>query len=118
MLIKKENARAGEQRATIKNKFRKCHIKPYHNQAKTALPKPVEVLAMLGITPTCKNRKGYYVIKCLFHNDSNPSLHFNSINGHYNCFSCGSKGRLIDFYMMATGRTFADTINALRNWRD
>jgi len=114
---KKENARAGGQRAILKNKFRKYHTKPSYNQEKIALPKPVEVLAMLGIpVPTHKNHKCYFVIKCLFHNDGNPSLHFNSTNGHYRCFSCGAKGGLVNFYMKATGKAYADAINALKAW--
>lgn len=35
---------------------------------------------------------------CPFHNDTNPSLNFNNVNGTYYCHGCNKKGDFIHFY--------------------
>ena len=33
---------------------------------------------------------------CPFHNDKNPSLHFNRGKNRYKCFACGASGDVVD----------------------
>ena len=105
-------------RAEYQNSQTKYSTNCLYNQAKKALPSPASVLAMLGLeVPKRKNGRGYFVIKCLFHNDNEPSLNIHSKNGHYNCFSCGARGDLISFYMRVTGKLYKDAIHNLLKWR-
>lgn len=36
-----------------------------------------------------------YTVKCLFHDDSSPSMQFNVRTGLYICWSCGAKGNIV-----------------------
>lgn len=49
----------------------------------------------LGETDT----NGWVQTRCPFHPDSNPSLGVNLKTGGFNCFGCGAKGPLEEFYM-------------------
>lgn len=62
------------------------------------------------LTPT-----GHYWYKvnctCHLHNDSSPgSLHINSKTGNFHCFSCGSKGNLINFLMSKHNITYKEAL--------
>ena len=41
-----------------------------------------------------------FVVKCLNpeHDDSNPSMRIDQIDGRFNCFACGYKGNLFTFF--------------------
>ncbi|MBI5427672.1 MAG: hypothetical protein HZA02_05245 [Nitrospinae bacterium] len=68
--------------------------------------------------PGLKARHGWALVRCVFHDDKNPSLSINLVEGHFRCFSCGAKGGgIIDFRMMQTGLPFRDVIRELEGWR-
>jgi len=49
-----------------------------------------------------------FVVRCLNpeHEDNNPSMHIDKLNGTYNCFSCGFKGNVFKYF------------NVPRDWQD
>jgi len=57
------------------------------------------------------------ILSCPFHEDSTPSLSIstNPEKPFYQCFSCGSKGSLISFYMQLEGKSFKEAIKELEN---
>ena len=118
MSLYQKNNHPACDRVAYQSKQRNYPIKQNCRQAKKSLPSPANVLAMLGLeVPKRTNSKGYFVLKCLFHNDSEPSLNLHSVKGYYNCFSCGAKGSLTNFYMRVTGKNYADAIKELLAWR-
>ena len=121
MLPNKEKVTPPSSKVTYKNKYNNtCYYNTntLKNQAKNELPSPAKILAILGISvPQHTNSKGFFVIKCLFHDDNEPSLNIHSKEGYFNCFSCGAKGSLITFYMKATGKLCKDAIRSLQEWR-
>lgn len=50
---------------------------------------------------------------CPFHDDTNPSLSINLKSGLYNCFSCGAKGDVYQFYQQRHGVDFKTAIDDL-----
>ena len=50
---------------------------------------------------------------CPFHEDSNPSLQMNVVEGVFNCFSCGKQGDIFNFYMYKHNVSFPEAKEAL-----
>lgn len=56
-------------------------------------------------------KKGnYYLAKCPFHNDTNPSMSVNPQLNIYKCFVCGAGGRPVSFVMRYTGMKWIDAV--------
>lgn len=53
-----------------------------------------------------------YIVVCPFHNDSSPSMRIYADN-HYHCFSCGSHGDSIAFYMQWANVNFPTAVRYL-----
>lgn len=55
--------------------------------------------------------------RCIFHDDTRPSLSINIRSGGYYCFVCGAKGGdVIAFHMAHAGLPFIDACKALGAW--
>ena len=52
---------------------------------------------------------------CPFHNDKNPSLHFDLKKNRYKCFACGASGNVIDLVMRYNNMEFMEAINWIGN---
>ena len=52
---------------------------------------------------------------CPFHNDKNPSLHFDLKKNRYKCFACGASGNVIDLVMRYNNMEFKEAINWIGN---
>jgi DNA primase len=53
--------------------------------------------------------------KCAFHEDSNPSMSVNVVEGLYYCHNpeCGARGDFIEFFMKKTDRDFSSAVREL-----
>lgn len=40
----------------------------------------------------------YHTVRCVFHDDHNPSMSLDAIRQKYNCFACGAHGDVINLY--------------------
>ena len=88
-----------------------------HSFNKTKIVAPEMVLTKLGINIGKTNAKGYWALRCPFHDDTKPSLNLHSISGHYKCHSCGEKGGgVLDFYIKVTGKQFKEAAKDLGAW--
>lgn len=58
---------------------------------------------------------GEYRAKCIWHDDSDPSLSVNVEDGVYLCRvpSCGARGDFLTFYQRRTNTTFAEAVRAI-----
>ncbi len=66
------------------------------------LPSPVDYYRK--IFPHIKIRGAWTKVLCTFHGESNPSLSINLREGHFRCFSCGTKGNgIIAFHKLLKG---------------
>lgn len=68
--------------------------------------------------PHLKGKNGWQTVKCLFHEDNNPSLRVCLDHGGFKCFACNASGDLVKFHMMTQQKTFNETINDLGAWED
>lgn len=53
------------------------------------------------------------LVKCCFHDDTNPSLSVNTVTGLYNCFACGAAGNGFDLFMKVKSVDFKTAITTL-----
>jgi len=60
---------------------------------------------------------GWIKVRCVFHDDHNPSLTVNLIHGGYCCFSCGAKGDLLSFHMRRSNLNFVAAVKAIGAWK-
>ncbi len=60
------------------------------------------------------NSKGQAIGVCPFHADENPSCSFDVQTGYFNCFGCGEKGSVFDFYMKKYRVDFSAALSDLR----
>lgn len=67
------------------------------------------IFRLMGNKPDRKN-----MIKCIFHNDSDPSLHIDDDKGLYHCFGCKAKGDVITLYRHWKGVDFKTAKDQLR----
>ncbi|WGL60775.1 CHC2 zinc finger domain-containing protein [Pigmentibacter sp. JX0631] len=58
-----------------------------------------------------KRSGGNAVAKCVFHQDSSPSMYVYS--EHYHCYACKAHGSIIDYEMHRTGHSFREVVEAL-----
>ena len=56
-----------------------------------------------------------FLARCLFHNDSNPSLSIVDEKNFYHCFACGAHGDIIKFTMEVEGLNFIESVEKLSN---
>jgi 5S rRNA maturation endonuclease (ribonuclease M5) len=56
------------------------------------------------------------ISRCIFHEDTNPSLSVNSETGLFFCFGCGTKGSVLDFHMTKYNMEFRDALSDLASW--
>jgi len=54
---------------------------------------------------------------CLFHDDKNPSMVMYPDSGYFKCFSCGTKGSVIDIEMKLRGGSAKDAMDRLSGGR-
>lgn len=57
------------------------------------------------------NRSGF--AKCLWHDDSKPSMHYWKEKNVVKCFSCNEAGDVIEVYMKLNGVKFHEAVKAL-----
>lgn len=69
--------------------------------------KSQSIFNLLGILPTRRN------ISCPFHEDKTPSFHVYEEGANFRCYSCGSYGDAIDFFMKLNSCDFGAAIKAL-----
>lgn len=60
-----------------------------------------------------KCRNGKIQVKCLFHDDGDPSLMLYVAEGRFHCFSCKERGDLIDFYAKRNSLTIEESVKQL-----
>ena len=62
-------------------------------------------------------RQGWVSAKCIFHEDSSPSLRVNTESGAFFCHGCGAKGGdVLAAYMLMTGADFVTAAKSLGAW--
>lgn len=63
------------------------------------------------------NGKGWTQVRCVFHDDCNPSLSVNVTTGAYKCFSCGAHGGdVLAFHQRLHGFSFKQAALDLGAW--
>ena len=104
--------------ATLKNKHiqsSKSNHKSQSNFDKSALMSPPAMLDSMGIR--YQRAGSRLAVYCPFHKsgkERNPSLLMHTKDGHYRCFTCGTKGGdVIAFYRAVTGAGFMDALKVL-----
>lgn len=71
-------------------------------------PSIIEILELEGIT--LKPHGRIRMIKCFFHEDSEPSLAIYPETNTYHCFGCGAHGDVFGFLMRYKGMTFREAV--------
>jgi len=69
-----------------------------------------------NLFPQLKGKSGWQNVRCIFHDDSDPSLRISLTHGGFKCFACRAAGDLVKFHMMMQQKTFLETINDLNAW--
>lgn len=90
--------------------------RPNHDRGESDLP--VEEARRASITNIARRlglgspetRGEEYVVRCPFHQDTNPSLRLNDRKGVWFCFPCHQGGDVIDLVMRARDRPFKDAV--------
>ena len=89
--------------------------KPVERFNRDHLPSPREFWAGHGVN--LPQRSGWASVKCVFHDDHNPSLSINTEAGGFICHSCGAKGGdVLAAYRLLTGASFIEAAKALNAW--
>ena len=70
-----------------------------------------EVAEYLGIGTV------HHMALCPFHNDKNPSLHFNVMKNRYKCYACGAAGNVIDLVMRYNNVGFKEAVKVIKEER-
>ena len=77
----------------------------------------VRVMREHGIELQEKRGGEYYMCRCPFHDDKNPSMRVNpernGEGGHYHCFGCRESGDVIDFVQKYECLTFPQALERL-----
>lgn len=82
---------------------------------RTKLPSPEAFWNSQGVT--FKSKKGWVMVKCIFHDDSHPSLGINTKTGGFFCHACGAKGGdVVSAYQLLAGCNFVTAAKALSAW--
>jgi DNA primase len=71
-------------------------------------------------TQKCQYRRtaaNFVMTKCLFHDDRTPSMSVTISNGAYRCFSCGTRGDLVDLIEQLESVGFAEANAKARQLR-
>lgn len=78
------------------------------------MPAPSQYFASIFASIPRPNQKGWALVRCIFHNDNEPSLMINLMHGGFNCLACGTKGGdIIQFERLAHGVTFKEALARL-----
>ena len=62
-----------------------------------------------------KKRGKDWVMHCVFHDESTPSLSVSEEKNLYHCFGCGAAGSVIDWVMKTQGVSLPHAVQLLRN---
>ncbi len=62
-----------------------------------------------------KKRGKDWVMCCVFHDESTPSLSVSEEKNLYHCFGCGAAGSVIDWVMKTQGVSLPHAVQLLRN---
>ena len=82
---------------------------------KTKLPRPLDYYQNEFDGMNIKHE--WAKVPCCFHNDSNPSLNINLMQGHFKCFSCGAKGGdLLAFHQLRYNLGFKEAVDYFEAW--
>jgi hypothetical protein len=82
-----------------------------------AKQKFLRALSERGETPT-KDKRGNFMFRCPFHEDSTPSCSFNPKMFCFNCFGCGARGNTLTLLTQLTGikgETYIKELGAEQN---
>jgi len=60
-----------------------------------------------------KSNKRDFMVRCVFHDDTNPSMSVSRLKGLYNCFSCGAKGNIYHLIKQLEGCSYQQ---AMKIW--
>ena len=79
------------------------------------MPSPVEYYAaqLAGL----KVKQGWAKVLCCFHEENQPSLSINLIEGHFRCFACNAKGGdVLAFHRLRYKLSFVEAVNHFGAW--
>lgn len=89
--------------------------KPVERFNRDHLPSPRAFWAGHGVN--LPQRSGWVSVKCVFHDDRNPSLSIHPETGGFICHSCGAKGGdVLAAHRLLTGDDFVTSAKALDAW--
>ena len=73
----------------------------------------------LGGIPSKQSRSHWISVRCVFHDDHNPSMSVNLNSGGFICHACGAKGGdIIAFEMQRCRLSFKEALTKLsKDWR-
>ncbi len=119
MIILKTKAAGVQAKAASKTTNYSNNSKPFNTKAQRNVPReclPSPFLYYKKIFPNIILGSEWVSVRCVFHNDSNPSLSINLKNGGFNCFSCGAKGGdLIAFHQKHFNLGFHQSLLQLKS---
>jgi len=82
---------------------------------RSLLPSPQEFWAAHGVN--LQSKKGWILAKCIFHEDTRPSMSVEATSGAFFCHSCGVKGGdVLAAHRLLTGCDFVTAAKALGAW--
>ncbi len=73
----------------------------------------VEVIDSYLDTPLIKKSNKYYMGKCPFHGDKNPSMYVDPVKKTFRCFACQASGNIFSFVMKKEDITFPEAVKKL-----
>ncbi|HNY31459.1 MAG TPA: DNA primase [Fibrobacteria bacterium] len=82
-------------------------------QAKEEVRSKADLVSIVGRRVALKRKGTYYVGRCPFHDDHDPSMHVNTQLGIYKCFVCGAGGDVFKFVMEIEHMGFREALELL-----
>lgn len=82
-------------------------------QAKEEVRSRADLVSVVGRRVALKRKGAYFVGRCPFHDDHDPSMHVNTQLGIYKCFVCGAGGDVFKFVMEIEHMGFREALELL-----
>jgi DNA primase catalytic core len=73
----------------------------------------VSLFTRYGVELKPAGASGQYMGLCCFHDDHNPSLSVNEVEGKFHCFGCNASGSVIDLVMKKEGLSIKEALKKL-----
>lgn len=105
--------RDGREQTIRRNQFYINSMKKRKEGVKTSGVSPEQIYFAKKVPISTFLKVSHDKALCLFHNDSDPSMHIYEKDNRYYCFVCNANGDVIDLVMALRNISFIDAVKSL-----